>query len=176
PAKVAAPLGRYLVLVDPGAKDEFLPAAEALAALHGAELKRFDPARLDATLELATRVDDDPFVDFEYGFVTGRDGAAAVRFVRRIEQAWRRDFGDRATLFASWEGAHLPSGEQMTGLKALGFSAQQRLVKASDAEEVRAPAARRSLRDCQGNDALIFMSHGYPDRMESCFRAKDLRD
>ncbi|HWY88958.1 MAG TPA: hypothetical protein VNX28_19750, partial [Gemmataceae bacterium] len=42
-AKIAGPTGRYLVLVDPGKEDEFLPAAKAMAALHAAELKRFDP-------------------------------------------------------------------------------------------------------------------------------------
>jgi RNA polymerase sigma factor (sigma-70 family) len=205
PARVAGPPGRYLVLVDPGTKDEFLPAAEAMAALHGAEIKRFDPAKLDRTLaevrkapprfvvfvlppekvdvdlshailEMATRVDDDPFVDFEYGFVTGRDGAAALRFVRAIEQAWKRDAGDRAMLFGSWEGPFLPSGSRMTAMKALGFTAKDRYVRAKDAEETRLQAARQILGECKGNDALIFMSHGYPDRMDLCFRAKDLRE
>ncbi len=151
PRKVNGPPGPYLVLVDAGRGDEFLPAAEAMAALHGAALKRFDPAKLEDTLaelrkvpprfvvfvlppekidvdlahqilEMATRVDDDPFVDFEYGFVTGRDGAAALRFVRRIEAAWRRDFGTRAGLLFSWEGAFVPAGRPLSALKALGFS------------------------------------------------------
>jgi RNA polymerase sigma factor (sigma-70 family) len=205
PARVAGSPGRYLVLVDPGSKDEFLPAAEAMAALHGAEVKRFDPARLDRTLaelrkapprfvvfvlppekidvdlshailEMATRIDDDPFVDFEYGFVTGRDGSAALRFVRRIERAWNRDAGDKAMLFGSWEGPFLPNGSRMTGMKALGFTAKDRYVRAKDAEETRLKAARQILSECKGNDALIFMSHGYPDRMDLCFRARDLRE
>jgi hypothetical protein len=205
PAKVAGPSGRYLVLVDSGKGDEFLPAAEAMATLHGAELKRFDPAKLDRTLaelrkapprfvifvlppekidvdlshailEMATKVDDDPFVDFEYGFITGHDGAAALRFVKRIERAWKREAGDKAMLFGSWEGAFLPSGSRMTGMKALGFTAKGRYVKAKDAEQTRLKAARQILADCKGNDALFFMSHGYPDRMDLCFRAKDLRE
>ena len=205
PAKVAGPPGRYLVLVDPGNADEFLPAAEAMAALHGAELKRFDPSTLDRTLtelrkapprfvvfvlppekihvdlghailEMATKVDDDPFVDFEYGFITGRDRAAALRFVQRIEQAWKRQAGDKALLFGSWEGPFLPSGSRVSGMKALGLSAKDRYVKVKDAEEVRLKAARQILGECKGNDALIFMSHGYPDRMELCFSAKNLRD
>jgi hypothetical protein len=205
PAKVAGPSGRYLVLVDSGNKDEFLPAAEAMAALHGAEVKRFDPAKLDRTLTelrkapprfvvfvlppekidvdlchailgMATKVDDDPFVDFEYGFITGRDGAAALRFVKRIEQAWKRDAGDKAMLFGSWEGPFLPSGSRLTGMKALGFTAKDCYVKAKDTEQTRLKAARQILEDCKGNDALIFMSHGYPDRMDLCFSAKDLRE
>ncbi len=204
PQRVPGPPGPYLVLVDPGAGDEFMPAAKAMAALHGAAVQRFDPRRLDAALaelrkakprfvvfvlppekievdlahailEMATRVDDDPFVDFEYGFVTGRDGAAALRFVRRIEQAWRRDYGERATLFASWEGPVAPRGDRMSGLKALGFSGKERYVTTKDAEDVRRKAARAALAECKGNDALVFMSHGEPDRMEFCFRAEDLR-
>ena len=50
PRKVAGPAGPYLVLVDGGKKDEFLPAARALAALHGATVQRFDPTKLDQTL------------------------------------------------------------------------------------------------------------------------------
>ncbi len=205
PAKVAGPSGRYLVLVDSGKTDEFLPAAEAMAALHGAELKRFDPAKLDRTLaelrkapprfvvfvlppekidvdlshailEMATNVDDDPFVDFEYGFLTGRDGAAALRFVKRIEQAWKREAGDKAALFGSWEGLFLPNGSQMSSMKALGFTAKGHYVKARDAEEPRQKAARQILDDCKGKDALIFMSHGYPDRMELCFSAKNIHE
>jgi hypothetical protein len=205
PAKVAGPAGRYLVLVDSGKEDEFLPAAEAMAALHGAELKRFDPAKLDRTLaelrktpprfvvfvlppekidvdlshailEMATKVDDDPFVDFEYGFITGRDGAAALRFVKRIEQAWKREAGDKAALFGSWEGLFLPNSSQMASMKALGFSAKGHYVKARDAEDKRQKAARQILEDCKGKDALIFMSHGYPDRMELCFTGKNIRE
>ncbi len=205
PAKVAGPPGRYLVLVDPGNHDEFMPAAEAMAALHSADLKRFDPAELDVTLaelrkappqfvvfvlppekididlthailEMATKVDDDPFVDFEFGFITGRDGEAALRFVKQIEQAWKRDFGGEAALFASWEGAFLPRGNDMSAMKALGFSARERLLKAKDAEEKRLKEARQILRDCKGKDALMFMSHGYPDRMDLCFSAKNLRE
>jgi hypothetical protein len=204
PAKVDGPSGRYLVLVDPGNKDEFLPAAEAMAALHGGQVQHFDPSKLDRTLaelrkapprfvvfvlppekidvdlshailEMATKVDDDPFVDFEYGFLTGRDAAAALRFVKRIEQAWKREAGDKAALFGSWEGLFLPSGSQMSSLKALGFEAKGRYVKARDAEEARQKAARQILGDCKGKDALIFMSHGYPDRMDLCFSAKNIR-
>lgn len=195
----------YLVLVDAGKDDEFLPAARALAALHRAAVKRFDPKKLDDTLaalrkapprfvvfvlppekidvdlahailEMATRVDNDPFLDFEYGFLTGRDGPAALRFVRRIEAAWKRDFGTQAALFGSWEGDVLPTEQPLSALKALGFSGKQSFVKVKGAAAKRRQAARQALTDCKGKDALLFFSHGYPDSMEFCFRAKDLRE
>jgi Peptidase family C25 len=204
-ARVAAQPSSYLVLVDPGKDDEFLPAAKAMAALHDAPVKRFDPAKLDATLaelrkapprfvvfvlppekidvdlahailEMATKVDDDPFVDFEYGYITGRDGPAAMRFVKRIEQAWKREFGGKAAFLGSWEGSVTPSEGRQTAMKALGLSAKQRYVKVGDTDEVRRKAARQALADCTGSDALVFMSHGYPDRMEHCFRTKDLQE
>jgi hypothetical protein len=126
---------------------------------------------------MATRVDDDPFVDFEYGFVTGRDGAAALRFVKRIEAAWKRDFGTRAALFGSWEGGVLPTpGQPLSALKSLGFSATASFVRTWDSEEARRKTARQALADCQGKDALLFFSHGYPHSMEFCYRAKDLRE
>src|SRR5436190_19196315 len=96
-ATLAAPpaAGKYVVLVDPGPGDAFLPAARALADFHHASLHLFDPAKLDgafaelkklrpdfvafvlppetidvdlahAILERSTRLDD-PFGDFEYG-------------------------------------------------------------------------------------------------------------
>jgi hypothetical protein len=199
------PAGPYLVLVDPGRGDEFLPAAKALAALHGATVRRFDPQRLDDLLPdlqktpprfvafvlpsekidvdmahdiltLATRVDDDPFVDFEYGFITGRDGAAALRFVERIAAAWRRDYGRTVAQFGTWEGVALPLGQPLSALKALGFSGKDRYVKARDAEDVRRKAAREALATMTGADALVFFSHGYPDEMALCFKAKDLRE
>jgi hypothetical protein len=205
PAKVNAPRGPYLVLVDPGKDNGFLPAAEAMAALHGAALKRFDPRKLDdlllelrksaprfvvvvvppekidvdlahEILMLATRVDDDPFVDFEYGFITGRDGAAALRFVKRIEAAWNHDFGKRAVIFGSWEGPVLPVGQPLSALEGLGLSGKDYYVRTRDAEEARRKTAREALRNCKGSDALLFFSHGYPDEMAFCFRTRDLRE
>ncbi len=114
----------YRVFLDREAKAEFLPAARALAALHEAEVELFDPEDLEALLdglrrspphyavfvlppekidvelshellETATRVDEDPFVDFEYAFVTGRDGAAARRFVAAIERGDTPTFTDK---------------------------------------------------------------------------------
>jgi hypothetical protein len=168
-------------------------------------LRRFDPAKLDPTLaelrqapprfvvfvlppekidvdlshailEMATKVDDDPFVDFEYGFVTGHDGAAALRFVRRIEQAWHREAGDKAALFGSWDGLFRPTSAPMPSLKALGFEARDHYVLTRDAEDKRLKEARQILGSCQGKDALIFMSHGYPDRLDLCFSGKNLRE
>jgi len=103
-------------------------------------------------LEMATRVDDDPFVDFEYGFVTGRDGRRPCASSGASRPPGGRDFGTRAGLLFSWEGAFVPAGRPLSALKALGFSGKDHYVKAKDAEEVRHQAAREGL-DCQGQRA-----------------------
>src|SRR5688572_16618028 len=43
--------GNYVVLVDPGTMDEFLPAAKELAEFHRARVMDFDPARLEEAFE-----------------------------------------------------------------------------------------------------------------------------
>jgi hypothetical protein len=195
----------YAVCVDPGRDEQFLPAARALAELHGARLLRFDPADLDgafaslrglqprfvafvlppdkidvdlahAILERAARLDDDPFVDFEYAFVTGRDGAAAARFVERIARAHRREYGRRTLLFGSWEGEELPATDNLSSLEALRLEGEMRLVAIRGDDNARRDAARAALSACRDKDALLFFSHGYPDEMTACFRAADLRE
>ncbi len=197
--------GPYAVLVDPGPNDEYLPAARSLAAFHHAELVRFSPDRLDAAfaelkrlqprfvtfvlppdlidvdlvhriLERSTGLDDDPFPDFEYGLVTGRDGPAASRFVDRIKAAWKHDYGRRVRLFGSWEGPKLPAPQPLSAVKAMKGDGDLALVLSRDGEPARKAATRDALAGCRGRDALMFFSHGYPDEMAGCFRAKDLRD
>jgi hypothetical protein len=194
----------YLVLVDPGQDGQFLAPANELAALHHAELRRFSPRALEETLaqlrkspprfvafvlppaeidlelchailEMSTRVDDDPFPDFEYGFVTGRDGPAASRFVARIAAAWKREYGRRCTLFGTWGGS-LPWIKPLTAARPLALRSEMRLLSAGDSEEGRRVKARDTLSSLGGRDALLFFSHGQPECMEGCFRAQELRE
>jgi hypothetical protein len=194
----------YVVFVHAGEDDQYLPAAQAMAALHDAQIKRFDPSNLDPTLRqlrespprfvvfvmppgkidvdlcheilaVSTQVDEDPFVDFEYGFITGRDGEAASRFVRRIAAGQRRRFGKRAAMFGSWEGTLGPPKAPLSAFRAMGFEANDYYVKTRDKEVKRRKETKEALDRLKGRDALLFFSHGYPDEMGSCFRADDLR-
>ncbi|MCC6909819.1 MAG: hypothetical protein IT430_17930 [Phycisphaerales bacterium] len=202
---LAAPPGGYLVLVEPGAEDAYLPAANAMAQLHGGQVARCNiddeaallamlkerqprwvvfvlpPERIDVQvahrlLEVATQVDDDPFVDFEYAFITGRDGDAALRFVERINAAKQREYGRRLGFFGSWEGPVVPQVQSAGGAtKALKLDAAAHLVGVGESDEARAEKARAAFAEFAGRDALLFFSHGYPDQMVSCFTAPDLR-
>lgn len=116
---LAAP-SDYVVLCGFGPKDPYYAAAQRIAAHHGTrEILRFDPARPDSVLKklrklspryvaivvhpdqidvntvrgflkMATRVDDDPFVDFEFGYITGSTAADAARFVENIVRASKK--------------------------------------------------------------------------------------
>ena len=205
-AAVAAPPadGKYLVLVDAGPADSYLPAARQLADLHKADVVRFDPAKLDDAfavlrerrpdyvafvlppdkinvdltheiLARSTRLDDDPFVDFEYCFVTGRDGKAAEHFVGQIKSAWARQYGRKVTLFGSWEGVFPPAPAPPSALKAIKAEGEMHFVRTRDNETARTKAARAGLAACRDKDLLLFFSHGYPDEMAACFKAPDLK-
>jgi hypothetical protein len=111
--------GPYLILATAEAERDYAEAIAAARKLHPeAEYAKFEagdlatakealaaakpryallfmkPSELDVNfawswLALSAEVDDDPFVDVRTGFITGRDGAAAKRFVERIAAATR---------------------------------------------------------------------------------------
>src|SRR5689334_15212586 len=198
-----APDGSMVVLVDPGRASEFLPAARAMAEQRGAELRRFEaknvrravlelrkampryavfvlpPEELDIDLaheilEAASELDDDPFCDLEYAFITGRDGAAATRFVERIGAARKREFGKSVGTFTGSEKfAPRAEGAPDTPGNALGFTFRGRWASASD-EKLRVQTAKTGLGDLRDRDLLLFYSHGSPTTMECCFKGEEL--
>jgi hypothetical protein len=197
--------GDYLVLLDGGDASPFANAARRLADRRKGQVRSWAAADRPATLKLlrelqpatvvfvlapekidvdlahellalATRVDDDPFVDFEYGFITGRDGPAAERFVERTLAAADRKFGRRGAFFGTWEGPVLPPAAPLGAMSALGLEFEQHFILARDDEARRAAAARAALGKLSGCDVLLFLSHGYPDQFVGGFRAADLRE
>jgi hypothetical protein len=195
--------GEMIVLVDAGRANEFLPAARAMAELHGAEVRRFEPKTVRSAilalrksparqvvfvlppeeldidlahtiLEAASELDDDPFCDLEYGFITGRDGAAASRFVERIAAARKREFGKSVGTFTGSDKL-APRADDAAEVptNAFGFSFRRRWASATD-ERTRVETARKGLSELRGCDLLLFYSHGSPMAMGSCFRGEEL--
>ena len=189
--------------------DAFKPAAEKLAAHHNGTVIEIESSNLDpvlesarlhqpqfaafvlppevidvdlahSILELSVRVDDDIFVDFEYGFITGRDGDAASAFVDRIIAARsgppNADETKTAGFFGSWEGQMLPPSQGSPAFDAMGFEAETRYVLVKDEIEKQQEDSRSALTSFSEKDALLFFSHGYPDQMVACFNAQNLRD
>jgi len=194
----------YVVLLERGADPEFRPAAERLARLHDAPVEVFDPANLASLqerlralqpwhaafvtqprtidvqfvqdlIEHLISLDDDPFLDVRFAFITGRDGAAAERFVAATEAARQRTPSGKAAMFGSWEGRTLPPRSAMSALAAQGFEAHTDFVLASDPAEKRTAGTRAALGRAKDLDLLLLFSHGEPDRMDLCFSGHDLR-
>lgn len=197
--------GSYRVFLDRKDTGEFRKAAEEMAELRNGSVETIDldnlagwleslrkspprfvvfvlpPEKIDVDLShrilsLSTQVDEDPFLDFEYGFVTGKDGAAATRFVAAIRASLKKTYRRDAGGLGSWEGPTVPPPSPSTVAKAIGFEFEQHFVHVTEPEKARKQKARKVLRDLSDKDALVFFSHGYPDEMVACFHGRDLLD
>ena len=183
----------YVVLAATAAGDPFDAAAQALVEHHRAELVRFDPARLEPVrellrraqprhvalvmppeqvefafqrrfLQLATELDDDPFVDFAFGYITGRTGEEALALARRgIARRPEPVDGGVAEVIGGVDKSQV--GTSVFNLR------QQRLdqLQILSAGEQAFPTAGRDveflrveLPKLRGRDVVTFVGHGYP--------------
>jgi len=100
----------YVILTDLPKKDPYYKAVKKLASFHKASVETFDTGRMDEArlklkslnpryvacvlhpdkidtnlhremLEISTRMDEDPFCDFAFGFITGADAKSALALV-----------------------------------------------------------------------------------------------
>ena len=140
-----------------------------------------EPTDLDTNLanrlmELATQMDDDPFADFAYGVITGRDANAAIRLI------------DAATNQPSPSPTMAQFGVAPAAMKtSLHQKAQWPLRKGSIPIEVFTSAGEtdptrdtkfisESMKKLEGHPILLFASHGYPDGLVGGPKATDIRD
>ncbi|MHC4550392.1 MAG: hypothetical protein ACYTEZ_16610 [Planctomycetota bacterium] len=129
-------LADYVVLVGVKDKDPYAGAARLLAKHHGTEhILRFDPERPDKVvralrrigprhvaivlrpeqihvnsvrriLKMSTTIDDDPFVDFDFGYITGGTAKEALRFVQNILRASRTEPLLKVGKASVWGGSY----------------------------------------------------------------------
>ncbi|MHC4600298.1 MAG: hypothetical protein ACYS47_14955, partial [Planctomycetota bacterium] len=99
---------RTLLAIHPGAKVVSFPKGDVASA--AAALKKtaprhvvvvLKPADLDMNfqgrlLTLCTGLDDDPFCDFAFGYVTGATAEEAAGFAANIRRAWKKPLPKRA--------------------------------------------------------------------------------
>jgi hypothetical protein len=184
----------YLVLAAVAADDPYHAAARVLAEHHRAEIVAFDPANVEPLravlarteprhvalvlrpeqldfvfqrrfLQLATEVDDDPFVDFAFGYVTGRTADDAHDLARRgVARAPEPVDGGIAMVAgggdtSSVRGERLPPGARgmFDGLQLFCAGAKAFPETKRDVEFLRA-----NLPKLKGRDAVTFVGHGYP--------------
>ena len=83
----------FKVVVSPAEVETILPELQARQPEYVAFVVPpdvLDINLVNRVLTLATQVDDDPFVDFAYGFITGRDADATVGLVKASDPQRRR--------------------------------------------------------------------------------------
>jgi len=203
-AALPAQAGASLVLAAVGEGHPFDRAAQRLAEGRGAEIVRFDPADLSPLrdrirdlapryvtlvvtpeqldfdlqrrfLQFATELDDDPFVDFSYGYVTGRDGAAALALVER--GLARRPVAPERVVRVGGGARESTRRTQPFGLRTGAIPGEWWSV----AGERRFPEEGRDrafmaqhLPALRGSDAVEFIGHGWPHEVVGGPEARDL--
>lgn len=183
----------YLVLAAVPAGDPFDVVAKALADHHRAPIVRFDPADLQPLraqlaaaaprhvalvmrpeqvefgfqrrfLQLATEVDDDPFVDFAFGYLTGRSADDALALAQRgMARRPEAVDGGVASVAGGVERSMvhtMPHQLRRTRLEALQvYSAGEQAFPATGRDLA---FLREQLPKLTGRDAVTFIGHGYP--------------
>lgn len=191
----------YVVLEAPSSDPGFHAAAAKLAAKHGATIMQLDPAspvdvlsalrkaapkyvalvlppqRIDFAfqrrfLDVATRLDDDPFVDFAYGYVTGATGAEAVAFVDACLVAAEKPRPITLGLLGGAQEKSLdaPSHYDLRGGRVAAVRGR---VRGGDEDHDHAFLAGflPKLAKCS---AIKVSGHGFPDRVVGTLDASDV--
>ena len=128
-------------------------------------------------LKLATKVDDDPFVDFAYGFITGDSAEAAVSLAgagKRAEQKPKQPDmamvavagGELAESVTTTQDLPLRNGylKQTTHLIAAGESASASASQEIDPKQDDT-FIREVMPQLSGHSILLFAGHGYPSHV-----------
>ena len=204
-ASLPCAAGDYVVLSSVS-KSAYDRAAQALARHHeGAPIVPFDPADPEAVLPrlrelapryvaivvhpeeidvnsvrrilvMATKVDDDPFVDFEFAYVTGASHEEALKFVENIVRASKLQTPLRVGHSPVY-GGKTPCQARDTELALGPLRFPERLVAFSppDGKEGRDQKfVDANLKTLAGCGAILMGGHGMPWEVCSGARAEDV--
>ncbi len=127
-------------------------------------------------LRFATTLDDDPFVDFAYGWITGETADEAVAFVKRIVKAHKAKWPERvvrASVGGSQGASQSIEGPYVVG--PLSFPGRRLRFVAPEGGHGRDQAfIDEHLADVEGCGALLLGGHGMPSEIGSGPRAEDV--
>ena len=124
-------------------------------------------------LKLSTELDHDPFVDFAYGFVTGRDADAAVRLVKSSNQPASENVA--ISQFGVIAGKSRRSTTQSLRWPMRSGSIPVTSFTAHGTDDSRdVTFINDSMKKMTGS-ILLFASHGYPDGLVGGPKASDIR-
>lgn len=168
-----------IVRFDPEAPDAVLPRLRELAPANVAIVVRPEQIHVNSVrriLRMAAAVDDDPFPDFAYGFLTGATAEEAVAFVRRIVRADGKPAPAVVGRAAVWGGTG--ASEAGDGTYLLGgrrLPERWMRFRAPDGERDRDAAfIAKHLPRLAGCGAVLMGGHGMPWEIGSGPRAEDL--
>jgi hypothetical protein len=195
-AAIPGPAGGYVVLTDLAETDPFFAAARKLQAYRSAQLISFPHGRPDEALkalkqaqptfvavvvrpetlevnfayeilELAAKLDDDPFVDFAYGFITGATAADALELVERTIEAERKAIPavPRLIAFGPTSTPQADDGNAFEWLK--GWRTKRIEHKPGNFPPENLP-------DLAEADVVRFWGHGGPDGVDGGLAQSDL--
>ncbi|NLF16727.1 MAG: hypothetical protein GX595_05645, partial [Lentisphaerae bacterium] len=187
----------YVVLTDLARSDPYFAAATHLQKRHRATLVRFAPGRLNEAvralrakapqfvavvlrpesldvnlaydlLEMSCRLDDDPFPDFAYGYITGATAGDALALAKAGSRPvdGSSPAPRRLLLFGP---AAVRQPDETAGLDWLQGWEGRRLAH----EAGSYPTDR--LAELSGQDILRFWGHGAPDRVDGSLSSVQLR-
>ena len=196
PASHRTPSGPYVILTHLAVTDAYFAAAQRLRKRHGGRTVRFEtgriaealsqlraigptfvavvlrPETLDVNvaydmLELSCRIDDDPFPDFVYGFITAANANEAVALVdSAVRAAKKRGGATRRLLLFGPSDVSQP--DDKTGLDWLPGWEGIRLAH----KPGTFPAEH--LGHLCGRDIIRFWGHGAPDSVDGSLASAQL--
>jgi Flp pilus assembly protein TadD len=196
----------YIVADAVGTNDAFYRVAERLAAHRRGKIISLDLENLNALREalrqtppryvavvlrpeqleydfarkflvMATQLDDDPFVDFSYGFITGATAEEALAFVERSIKSEETHREPNLGSIGVWEITRstevlskFPSrSKSIAHLEGRLASPQQLQDEERDTQFIK-----RFLPKLQGKSVVVFGGHGYPREVVGGPTWKDL--
>ena len=167
-----------VVACDPAEPESALAALTAARPTHVAVVVR--PEHLDVNfvrrfLRMSTQVDDDAFVDFGYGFITGATPEDALRFVERIIQASAAEQPRKVGSAAVWGGqgtSRAYDDEYVLG--ALHLPQRSLRFLAPAGQDRDQTFLDKELASLQGCGAILMGGHGSPTEIGNGPRAEDV--
>jgi rhamnogalacturonyl hydrolase YesR len=184
----------YVILTNAPETDAYFEAAKKLSSAHNGSIVRFDPAKMlalrrklsslnpryvaivlkpqdiDINLQrqmiaLSTRMDDDPFCDFAFGFVTGATAKESVSLVERSLRVPREGLPKTIVTASVTSGrkSSVLSGAGMVLAKQLGYEGKAIYWSCVESDPQVLGFVRSHIKEVQKNGVVIFTGNGDPE-------------
>ena len=198
----------YVVVELVGARDGYYAAAKRLAELRDGEIvsadakdlsplvktlqqkrpryvavvvrpEQFDINLARSFLKLATQIDDDPFVDFSYGFITGDTPEVAIALAVRASQIEKLRRPPTIGLAAVGDKVITKSGANEQTFPLRKATLPQLWGQIAGGENFPgtgrdAEFIKQLMPQLQGKSIILFAGHGYPHEVVGGPNSKDL--